>query len=159
VALGVSLVVSVNISAESMNYNIKDGFSEQLGHVDIMLKENRTTSSFDFSKISDVLDTIPSVESYVSWLTVGRTVRTNPSEDKFGSITINNTFPEYQGFDKIEQFLALPGNSCVISLDLAELYNLSIGDSVYIPALNMVPLGQIWGNTSQIIICLLPGKL
>lgn len=166
VALGVSLVVSINISAESMNQNVINGFSEQLGYIDIILKENRTYSSFNYNKMSLILDNIDSIDMFVPRLTVGRTVRTNasstinawgniiginvthPAEQGFGSIKVIKTYEAYHSYTKIEQFLAVPGNSCVISVDLAELYNLSVGDSIYLPALNMGLLGQTWSDTS-----------
>ena len=36
ICLGVSLVVSVNISAESMIYSLDEGLAEQFGHTDII---------------------------------------------------------------------------------------------------------------------------
>jgi putative ABC transport system permease protein len=166
VAIGVSLVVSINVSAESMIYNTNDGLSQQLGFIDVILKEDHTSGSFNFQKMSPVLDTLDSIESYVPRLNIGSTIRlnssssvnswgniiginaSNPLETKFGKILINNTLPEYTNYKQIEEFLNIPGNSCVISLDLAQIYNLSVGDNIYIPALDMGIIGQIWGDTT-----------
>jgi hypothetical protein len=108
-----------------MNQNVINGFSEQLGYIDIILKENRTYSSFNYNKISLFFDNIDSIDMFVPRLTVGRTVRTNasstinawgniiginvthPAEQGFGSIKVIKTYEAYHSYTKIEQFLEI----------------------------------------------------
>ncbi|MBA7592293.1 hypothetical protein ES708_34473 [subsurface metagenome] len=65
-------------------------------------------------------------------------------EREFGSIKIIDTFPDYDGFKQIEDFLSLPGIFCVISELLALMGNLTIGDYIYIRATDQEILEQKW---------------
>jgi ABC-type antimicrobial peptide transport system permease subunit len=164
VMLGVSLLVSINVSADSMLFSIKNAFSEQLGKNDILLRDS-ALSSFDSNVSSQILAETEGIKSFVPRQSGYFTYRLNestnegdssvfiainssdPNEKKFGKAQIIEVWPGYN-FTHFEDYLSLPGNVCVINQYVAERHNLSVGDVIWVHSQNMSETNQNWAITS-----------
>ena len=164
VMLGVSLLVSINISADSLLFSINDAFNDKLGKNDIMVRDTKL-SGFDYDASVSILSEIEGVKSFVPRKTAGFTYRlnvssiegdhcnfvainaSNPLEKQFGKSKIIDTLPGYNYTD-FEDYLTLPGNVCVVNQQVADKHNLSVGQAVYVHSQNLVEAGQVWSLTS-----------
>ncbi len=164
VMLGVSLLVSINISADSMLFSIRNAFSEQLGKNDILLRDS-ALSSFESDTSAKILIETEGVKSFVSRQSGYFTYRLNesttesdssvfiginssdPNEKAFGKAQIIEALPGYN-FTYFEDYLSLPGNVCVINQYVAERHNISVGHSIWVHSQNMSETNQNWGITS-----------
>ncbi|OLS12697.1 MAG: hypothetical protein RBG13Loki_3672 [Promethearchaeota archaeon CR_4] len=76
-------------------------------------------------------------------MSLGRVINNiDTNERDFSSITVVNTSEEYASYTYFGDFLRIPRNSCVITKTVADFNNLSVGDTIYIPAENNSALGQ-----------------
>ena len=155
ILLGVSIFFGTSIAAESVQYSLNYQVTKQFGYTDILIvnKYNPYTNCIPLENIKQEMKNItgmkdqwtyqmrqysivtpfkntPTARSFW-WPFVGINA-SNPLELKFGTVEINQSIN--QNLKTLEALLTIPSisNSCVITRFLAESYNLTIGQSLYI---------------------------
>jgi ABC-type antimicrobial peptide transport system permease subunit len=155
ILLGVSIFLGTSIAAESVQYSLNYQVTKQFGYTDIIIidKDNPYTNSIPLDKIKEELKNISGLNYEWTYqmrqyniVTPYKGIRTSfsywwpfvginasaPLESKFGAVEINESIDE--NLKTLEALLITPliSNSCVITRLLAETYNLTVGQSLYV---------------------------
>ncbi len=170
ILLGVSILMGTSVASDSIRYSLNQQVTKQFGYSDIVIVDDDSpnSNSLPLNLMRSELDSISEIEFQWTfqmrerrsvtpyentttlmarwWQIIGLNA-SSPLENKFGSIIINSTINET--LHTLEEILANPKieNSCVITKHIAERYNLTIGNSLYIYPKNPWP-GIDWKNSS-----------
>ncbi len=155
ILLGVSILMGTSVATDSIRYSLNYQVSKQFGYTDILLMDQAAPNSnaIPLDLIREELETITNIQfewtyqmrEYRSatplkntpttmarwWKFVGINA-SDPIEPNFGRVEINSTINE--ALNSLEEMLSYPAvtNSCVITQYIAESYNLSVGQSIYV---------------------------
>ena len=154
ILLGVSILMGTLVANDSIKGTLEYQITEKFGFTDILILNESYSykNTINFNEIKENLDNISylgftwtaqmkesrsvAFEKNVStaqslWLPIIGVDTSNPFDEYFGKITINQSIaPE---FNSLKKMLLYPAkNCCVINIRIAELYNLSINDTIYI---------------------------
>ncbi|MHA1270207.1 MAG: FtsX-like permease family protein [Candidatus Helarchaeota archaeon] len=155
IVLGVSILMGTLIANDTIKGSLEQQLIEKFGYTDIILVNDSKyyTNSINYNMVKDSLSSISHIgfiwtaqmkesrnvafqknisTSQSSWMPIIGVDTSNNNDNLFGKITINSTIDP--NINSLEDLLLYPTypNCCVINVRVANYFNLSVGDILYI---------------------------
>jgi len=167
IVFGVSILIGTLIANDSIKISLEQQIIKKYGYIDIIIvnKTGYYSNSIDYETIKSKFNELSYLDftwtfqmkekrtvafnknistSDYKWLYIIGININNPIENLFGSYILEESIND--SYKTLEDLLSL-NNCCVITSDIAEKYNITINNSIYIYP-EKPWSGIIWSNSS-----------